>query len=282
MLLESVEFVWIVWLVSVTILLFVSRFAIQKMRWRSVAEFVRDEEGASYAIPFVLTLPFLLLIFCCALQGTLVLLVKFGTVHAAFASARAAVVWQGADPRVRGNLNDGSDKKVEFYADRAAVMAMTPFASGVQEHYERVRFTSFPTSGGFNAMTFGSRYYDRTYERLAGQVTSGSNVSPIIKAGEEDRLASESYVYRKLRFAATMTKASVSNNRARYNAPVEVSVTYRMPLHIPMAGAIFDNGWGYARHRLYTRRITTTVTLPSEMAQTVHGRLEIPYFPDEV
>ena len=277
---ESVEGAWIVWLLSLVALCCLIRQAIVNMRWRSWGQFLRDEEGASYAIPFVLTLPFMLLIFCCVLQGTLVLLVKYGTVHAAYAAARAAIVWQGADPQ---SSREGR-RLADFYADRAAVLAMAPFASGVEDHFGRAVFHFRPTVGGMDAFVKGPFLYVPMVNRYS-QRGESSVTSPIIK--DPDRTADTSYVLRKLRFAAFVTNAKIQQNAnvVGFNRDLSVTVTYSMPLHIPMAAPIFDtHGFGsfFSRSRFYAKRVQTTVVLPSEAAQTGHGRLEVPYFPDDI
>ena len=276
---ESVEGTWVIWFTSIVLLgIYVIR-SLRSLRWESIESFLRDDEGASYALPYVLTLPFLLLIFCCALQGTLVLLVKFGTVHAAYAASRSASVWQGADPQGRR-----SSDLVEFHADRAAVLAMTPFASGVEDHFSRAAFHFNPSAGGMDAYIKSRLLYVPMYRRMA-DLSESARVSRIIK--NADQLAGDDYVHRKLRFAAFMTNASVTGvgRVTPFNRDVKVKVTYSMPLHIPMAAPLFSShGFGsyFAKNRYYAKEISTTVTLPSEAAQTRHGRLEIPYFPDQI
>lgn len=279
MLTESVELVLVVWLASIVFLIVIITIGLRRTSWKSITDFLADEEGASYALPYVMTLPFLLLIFCFALQGTLILLVKYGTVHAAYASARAAVVWQGADPEDKKNT-----ELVDFYADRAAIVAMIPFASGVQNQFERATLHFRPSKAGADVLAKAKLVYVPMYRRMAELSESGSTTGMI---KDPDRVAADDYVYRKVRFAAAVTTAHVRDSKevAEFNSDVEVKVTYAMPLHIPLAAPLFSSGlfndW-LGRRKSYAKHISTTVSLPSEASQTSHGRLEVPYFPEKI
>lgn len=281
LLIESVEFVWLIWLTCVVILLVATKFALANMRWKSVRDFCRDDEGASYALPYVMTLPFLLLIFCCALQGTFILIAKFGTIHAAYAAGRSAIVWQGADP----NSNRASKDLADFHADRAAVLGMTPFAAGVKmAPVSRMLMTTFPTRGGRDAYIKGRAFYDPMYRRYA-KISTTATPSKVIK--NPNALAKKSYINQKLLVAACCTNATIKGGKevTSFNDDLEVQVTYKMPLQIPLGAPIFDSGSIGARFlggSFYARTITSTVKLPSEAPQTSRRRLEVPYFPEEI
>ncbi|QDV66473.1 hypothetical protein Poly24_01590 [Rosistilla carotiformis] len=278
MLLESVESVWVIWSVSLVALIALTRHAFLQNRWQGIRAFLRDESGASYTLPYLLTLPFAMLIFCCALQGTFILLAKIGTMHAAYGAARAAIVWQGA----QWNSDSQSREHVDYYADRAAALGMVPFAAGVkQPQVERLLTSQLPSAGGAN-LILQSPLYNLAYQGFAG-ISESSTPSRVIR--NPDAIATTSYINQKILVAGTLTKATVknSNDITRFNDQVEVQVAYWMPLQIPLGAPIFAMwGSGPAEGNFYARRITTTVTLPSEAALTRSGRLEVPYVPHDI
>lgn len=285
---ESVEWVWAIWLASLVSLLWCCRAAARKSPWQTIADFLADESGASYALAYVMTLPFLVLIMCLVLQGTFILLAKYGTVHAAYAASRAAIVWQGADPTSESSSRDLVDR----YADRAAITAMTPFAAGVKmAGVETMLLTAMPGGRGMSRidrevfLATEGQLYPPMYRRLATVGRQEGPTSTVIR--NPDGLADNDYVKQKLRVAALCTDAVVRGNDdiTPMNEDVTVAVSYRMPLQIPLAAPLFDTdgggGW-FGTDRYYARTITTTVTLPSEAARNRWHHLEVPYFPDEI
>lgn len=287
MLTESVEWVWFAWTFCLALFLIMTRRAMQRSVWRSLGSFLGDESGASYALPYVMTLPFLMVIVCCLIQGTLILLAKFGTIHAGYGAARAAIVWQGSDPDSAGE----SRNHAEHYADRAAIIGMTPFSAGINmARVDRMLMFTYPSAGGMSRLdreaflqTEG-RLYEPMYRRLAALGESGDPSPVILNA---DQLSRDSYIDQKLRVAAICTDAKIlsGDDIIGFNDDVSVEVSYKMPLQVPLAAHIFDNdplaGW-FGSDRYYSRTITTTVTLPSEAAKTDSRRLEVPYFPSEI
>ncbi len=278
--LESVQSVWVLWIVSMFASLALARMALRFRPWRTMAQFSRDERGSSYALPYVMSVPFLLIIVCTALQGTLIIVAKIGTVNAAYAASRAAIVWQGACP---DSARD-SRQVAEFYADRAAVVGMIPFAAGIKmRQVSAMLRTSLPTRGGVNVLLKQS-IYERVYRRLAGMHPSGAT-SPIIR--DPDAQTPSNYLRQKILVAAMLTDAEIVNRAdvATFNQDVEVRVNYRMPLQVPFGAAAFNSdglGAFFSSTRYYSRTIRTTVKLPSEAANTSTGRLEVPYYPEEI
>src|SRR6056297_2162395 len=287
MLTESVEWVWVVWAVCLALFLWMARRAMQRSAWNSFQSFLADESGASYALPYVMTLPFLMVIVCCLMQGTLILVAKFGTMHAGYAAARAAIVWQGADPSSSAESRELADK----YADRAAITGMVPFAAGT-------------TGGGLRQLLNRQLFFDRgmnRFDRVAFVATHGwayndayksyakirtsQTPSPVIT--DPDALSKTSYIDKKFEVASFCTDAAIIGppNVVGFNEDVEVRVTYVMPLQVPLAAKIFDNVtgfWAFFDRDYYAREISTTVTLPSEAARMSTGRLEVPYYPEEI
>ncbi len=96
-------------------------------RWHSVAHALhQDETGASYYLSVVLLLPLYLMLLIVTVELALLLNAKLAVTHAAYAAARAAVVWQPA-----GEL-PAEARLGMVYA--AAASAIAPVASGNPRH----------------------------------------------------------------------------------------------------------------------------------------------------
>jgi len=99
---------------------------LRRVRWRELQRIAVNESGAGYTLSYVMCLPFLVLLIAALIECSLLLIVKVGTVYAAYAAGRSAAVWQTATP------NELVDK-----ARLAAVQAMVPFASSNPAHNPR-------------------------------------------------------------------------------------------------------------------------------------------------
>ena len=279
--------VWILWGVASSLLAVITYRGLKQINWTSLGQFNRDQRGASYALPYVLTFPWILLLTCIMIQGTLILMVKFGTIYASYAATRSAIVWQSSDP----SAADKSMENANYHALRAAMLAMTPFASGYPRHLEQIfpgvvdralRTNTIPRAGLETiALNELFRLYSGVYQR-AGRAHAGSSgqSSPVIR--RPNALARDDYVRNKLVFAGLSTQVEfVNGNTTQWNDDVSVKVTYLMPMHIPGAGRILANrssGPWYAP-KFFAREVSTTVSLPSEAPQTKTHRLNVPYFP---
>ena len=204
---QSVEDVWVVWLVCVLVLVFWVRYAVRNYSFKNLRRFLRSESGASYSLPFVLTFPIYLLLMAVLLQASLILLCKLGTLHAANAAARTVTVWQSAystDP-------DYGEQYVRFKTKRAAVMAMVPFANSSQSDRKKL-FPLFPIQIGdifsgevidvedslVSALTFIDRYvYVAAYNRMLDEANAKDTgvTHPIIRSPENGVVAG--YIHNK-------------------------------------------------------------------------------------
>jgi len=117
---RSVELVWALWFVSLAT--FVGMvIALKRMHLRRRARALHGcEAGAAYSLSYMLTIPFFALIICLMIDLTSILIAKIGTVYAAYAAARSAVVWYPSGVSTVAAKEKMTD---------AAVNAMTPFAS---------------------------------------------------------------------------------------------------------------------------------------------------------
>lgn len=269
--------VWIIWLASAIVFCFGLFRVLKNCSWRRVADFAADERGASYALSYVMTFPAYLLLMCLMIQATLILMVKLGTVYAAHAAARSAIVWQCSQPE-RSDSSEDRSAFAERTAHRAAALAMAPFASGLKHHLdaEFSLLTMDPVKYGLAHLD--AEAYLAMYKQL-GEHHAHTDRSPLLGAlsrWDRNALALDSYVKNKVKFAYAATEVTFGSDAIpAWNTDCKVTVTYSMPMHVPVVGRVF----GDTSRPFYARDITTEAILPSEAPETATKRLNIPYDP---
>ncbi len=289
----SVLDIWLIWVVALLLLAICCRRVIGRFGIVSCRRFNACEEGASYALPYVLTFPIFVLLMAIFVQASLILMCKIGTVYSAYSSARTYIVWQSAaqNETVGGVQFDFA----KFKAMRAASMAMVPFASSNPQHLKNM-YPGFPSLNGSTVGTsvFPSRVvemltkidepqYSKVYYRLLSDANK-HDTGPVHKIIQNRLLgAKRAYVRNKYKFAAASTRVTLPEQLVPWNQDVTVKVRYRMPFHVPgtariLGGKSMRTGWFFGPTTFY-RDIETTVTLPSEAAKTPHGKIGIPYQP---
>ena len=273
--LSSVLDVWIVWFVGLLWLSWALRRGLRLEPWERWKTFAADERGASYALPYVLTFPAYLLLMCLMIQATLILMVKIGTVGAAHAAARTAMVWQPSKGE-RAKKGDDRLKTASERAQRAAALAMAPFSSGFDRHLQAV----FPTSLFQVRPRIDAEAYYQMYRRL-GQASAsrGGAYLGILDRFDPGAIAPRDYVVTKVRYAFAATRVDIEGSGVvPWNEDLKVKVTHTMPMHVPAVGRAFGDWW----KPYFARDIETTVTLPSEAAQSKNHVVTIPYDPAEL
>ena len=272
---ESVEDVWLVWAISLLLIGFCTRRLFSRFRFANLGKFHRSEAGASYALPYVMTFVCFMFLMALFLQASLMLVAKFGTMYSAHAACRSYVVWQTADPEDVSIL--GFNIKVDapkILANRAAVMAMVPFASCNRRH----RRDLYPASTAPIKYAADSFLYRRVYERTLATANEKDkhNTHGIIKNPRND--ASKEYMQAKYFYAGSAVKVTLPESKVKWNDDVKVKVTYRMPFHIPGTARMLggsSSGFGNS----FYRDLESTVIMPSEAAKTPDGQIGIPYSP---
>lgn len=258
------------------------------------------EEGASYALPYVLTFPIFVLLMAVFVQASLILTCKIGTVYSAYAAARVYIVWQSAseDVSVGGKNFDFA----KFKSARSASLAMVPFASSNPRHLKDM-YPTFPVvigsdgvGGNFVFSTFAMGllinidrpFYTQMYNRLLEEANKNDTgiVHKVIKNKKQG--ASDEYIENKFKFAVASTRVQCSahDKLAKWNEDVTVTIRYRMPFHVPGTARILGGKsmkpWWFFGPTTYYRDIESNVTLPSEAAKTPNGKIGIPYQPSLV
>lgn len=200
---RSVEAVWIIWLSSSILLTLLVWRCLKQWKRIDYWDLLKGEEGGTYTISYVMAFPLFFLLVCAVVQSTVILVVKMGTVYAAFAAARSSVVWLAADPIDRA----------EARIRHAAVNALAPFGSSSSMHAEWLKISD---SG-----TRESREFDKAYR-------SYHDAAP----------APEAYLARKYQCARLGTQVSWSPRSPQENEDVTLTLTYKMPLYIAWFGKV--------------------------------------------
>lgn len=201
---RSVEHVWVIWVVSLVSLVYLTYRILRGFRWQDCKAILSEEDGAAYSLSYVMCLPLYLILVCLIIEGTLVLIVKMGTIYAAYAGARAEIAWRSLDP-ARAN-----DKR-----NQAAIQALAPFASSSQLHAKGAGVSDAPGSAATRYLAACKEY-------------SGS--------GTPTR-----YMMAKYRYAEKATRTEMRTTSSEWDADVIVTVTYEMPFHVPGVGRILGH-----------------------------------------
>lgn len=253
--------VWAIWLISSSLLCGLVGWSLRHRNWPSLTSFLRDEGGASYMLPYMMTFPIYMIFVCWTIQSSMILIVKFGVIHSAHMAARSAVVWRSADPFSQAKGWQLAEEK----ARQAATVCMVPFASGYRGHTQVYQLSLSGQTRAIKAIP-QSLMYDQLYRQLASHTAAGNS------------LAKSDFVRRKFRYAAAMTTDVVLQEQSNsFNRDLSVDVTFRMPIHLPLAGRLL--GTRHWTGRGYYRDITARAVLPLETPETPDRLLGIGYDP---
>jgi hypothetical protein len=219
-------------------------------RWRdALADAARGEEGMSYAMPFVFVVPVFLVLVLGAYQVGMILFAKIGTMYAAHMGARSAVVW----------LPAGDPNMAQQRINQAVFTAMAPFTFGSSSDKGN---TADPAADDY-ATAF-----------LAYSAPSEGKGPPLAAPGLPTQFVQEDLRQHYLS-AASRTVVQATPPLPTPEDQVTVTVTYRVPLILPVVSRIFaDKATGPAEYTL-----TSSATLPSEAPKSVSGTLGIQYQP---
>ena len=275
---RSVEIAWGFWLFGIGVLL------ILLIRYRSLlsgnrffipfrkrmATFHSDQDGASYSLAFLITLPFILGLIVLIIETSFLLVAKFGTMHAAYMSARSAIVWTTSDhkdvPVTNGNTYFDNFPKARSKAEEAAIRAMVPFSSGLAA--KKLKYTDAQQK---NAANYLQMYRDFT---LASEADLRS-----YKWKHKIRIRPD-YVRNKFLYASRATQVKLSgqseiSNPEPWQLGLEARVTYEYPYSIakiPFFGLFVGERTSDGR---YVYKVQSTVMFPNECPKNPTAKLGI-------
>ena len=270
---ESTGDIWGVWLATSLGLTYFFKRTFRGLKFARVKTFHQSESGASYSLPYVLTFPFVILILALFLQASLILIAKIGTVYAGHAATRSFIVWQSA---AGIEFKDVSIQVpfAEFCSKRAATIAMVPFASASQDHLKNLAEDNSGSLG--NTIKIDSLLYARMYERFLKSANKNDKHQTHGIITDKKAGVKKDYIKRKFEYAAAAMKVETPDDMVRWNEDVEVKITYQVPFIVPATGKILG---GTKQGNTYYRELKVTTKMPSEAANTVNGKIGIPYQP---
>lgn len=205
--LESIWLILLIWsisliLMSILIVVCGQRIPTGLKRFRKW----KREEGFSYSMSFMMTIPLMILIFIAFIETTLVLIAHGGVVYATFVAARAAVVWDTAQPQGIGA------EKVHL----AAAHALAPFASGNPKHLNR-KYQEL-------AKTDVTYAYTQAYFKYTGNRSAVSN----------------NYLIRKLYYARQSMRLYHTEPES-WDSIQKVTLCYEHPFYLPLVGRLLGS-----------------------------------------
>lgn len=234
---RGAEFLWFLWIVLASVCVLGTVRLVRSIRLRNPARVWREEDGLSYTLAFVLTIPLYLLICCMFCEVTLLLLAKFGTVYGAYAGARSAVVWEAMSPSLR------QDRVRE-----ATVTAIAPFTIQAKNP------GSAPSVPSVSAELHAADYV-KALSRFSGSAVR------------------EGHLRQHFAEVAGKTNVSVKFSSMKRGAPVEVTVTYRAAFLVPGVARLMDPDHQYP----FEYPITSSTVMHLEWPVSENGRLGIDY-----
>jgi hypothetical protein len=246
---RSAEELWLFWLGGVLVL--------GVLTWKALADFDRagwrsllaEEDGAAYTLSFVLTFPFYTMFVLLVIETTLFLIVKIGTVQAAYAAARSHIVWS----------TRGLEARQKAKREQAAINVMAAFASSRVQHTAAVSATHPPPAQAqTNASLFSAAY--KAYDPSAPH--------PGVSG----------YITRKYIYAHIATRVAVKESSTAWDADVKVTVQYEMPFQLSFIGRILGRRV-LPQVRVYTYAVRSSVTLPNDAPRNATRSLGIDYVP---
>jgi hypothetical protein len=242
---RSVELIWILWAISLPVCLglICTMRQGEPFEWKKL----QGEEGAAYSVPYVMTFPIYVMFVGLVVECSLLLVTKIGTMYAAYAATRAAVVWESGKSGSPPYTIQKMQKKMEEKAKRAAILAMIPFASGSSQH----------SVGGYSG---------------AGLVPPVLVSAELFKKG---RFVNKSYLSRKILYAGSHTKIdSIKRDSKASDALLTTTLSFKAPFHIPGIGRLLGSfsAFGY-----YVIDVQSSATLPSESPQNDTRDIGIQY-----
>jgi len=243
----GVEGIWCLLGASVFLCVLLTWRLLRSLPLHQIARIHREQAGATYMLPLVLTVPFYVLLITMIIECTLLLATKIGSVGAAYSAARAAAVWlpyESAMPKTAPDYTPIEDR--EAMVRLAAARSMSPYASGSKSH-------AFDEPLG--------EFIDQT---IAQQIEAFQTYSG-------DQNFDVEYLNRKFAYAFNASTISIDyfdpntdevTDKPAFNAKLQLTLRYEAPIHTFGIGRLF--GEKSQIGNFFVLPITTTVPFENE------------------
>lgn len=201
--------------------------------------FHRDEFGGAYTLSYVMVIPVLMLLVALTVESALMMSAKVGTVYSAYAAARSASV----------HSTGKSWGEASELAERAALQAMLPFASGSTP--------ASSSSGGpvIDVARVVDAYDDWTDGGSGDEVAAG-------------------YLRAKVADVAARMEVNIDSAPSDWDSPIAAVVKYRFPFHVPGLGQMIGER---DADGVYVFEIRSRVVLGNDGPQNPEQKLGIGY-----
>ncbi len=245
-LMRSVGPIWVVWAVSMLGFALLTARSLGQLWRQGWQRWHQDESGAAYTLSYVMAFPIYALFMALIVESSLMLSCKIGTVYAAYAAARSAIVWSSAQPGTPGSSE--VTNRAQERMERAAALALIPFSSASPDH-------AIPGGSGGDSRSEYIAAYRAHYKDAT----------------------TEGYLGRKYDYAFGATEVDSTNlTNHEPEDDIVVTVRFQYPFILPGIGRLMG-GKPFAGAKFFTAEIETQVQLQSEMPLSKAHTLGIEY-----
>ena len=199
-------------------------FGVVHRRWhrlRGISTVYRDEEGASYVLPLVMTIP--LYLFFCLFVSEIVLLslTKVGTTYAAYAGARSSAVWMAQKPNLQKDR-----------MRQAVVSGLSPFVASGHQLFGVAGDPKWPIDVHLNEYLLSlERFSERSIDRASmsthfRRVAARTSIDHDVSQSNGFRSVTVKVTYRAPFLFAVVARWLDPDHRAPYEMPVRSVATF--------------------------------------------------------
>lgn len=246
----GIEDVWLALLISLFSVTHLTAKLIIAFKVRRLSTLHREQTGATYMLPLVLTIPIYVLFITMIIECTLLLTAKVGSVGAAYSAARAAAVWLPYENAMPQDAPDYTPlENRQTMVRLAAARAMFPYASGAPSHASDVVLDEFVAATAnqqiavFRAYS-GNQNFDAEY--LTRKFAYAYNSSTV-----------------EIKYLDPVSGGEYADNEVpAFNAKIQLTLRYEAPIHTYGIGRLFGERSQFGKH--FIRPAVTTVTIENE------------------
>lgn len=246
----GIEDIWLVLLISVFAATHLTAKLILAFRVHRLRSLYREESGATYMLPLVLTIPLYVLLITMIIECTLLLTAKVGSVGAAYSAARAAAVWLPYENAMPQDAPDYTPlENRQTMVRLAAARAMFPYASGSTSHTSGVALDEFVAATANQQIAVfrtysGNQKFDTEY--LKRKFAYAYNSSTV-----------------EIKYLDPVSGDEYGDKEApAFNAKIQLTLRYDAPIHTYGIARLFGTRSRFGRW--FVRPIISIVNLENE------------------